>query len=260
VADLDNGLVQLTDLEGGEADADWSPDGSRIAFTASREGNCDIYVVDVDGTDLINLTGTQADEMHPSWSPDGSQIVFVSDEQLHLIDVASGQRGQLTESDNIHGFPDWSPDGEQISFSGGKGSPGPGVVHNLYLVSAVSGDETRLTDASTQLTAPQWSPDGTQIIYFDHGTDPLSIWIVNSDGSGATKVTAGGHSSWSPDGGQIAFDRDVGPGDVDIFVIDLETRQERLVVDGTAYDTLPAWSPDGTKVVFASGTASAPGQ
>lgn len=258
VTDLDGSPVRITDLEGGEADADWSPDGSRIAFTASREDNCDIYVMDADGTDLINLIGTQADEMHPSWSPDGSQIVFVSGEQLHLMDVASGQRRQLTDSDNIHGFPDWSLDGELIAFSGGKEPPGPGVVHDLYLVAPSSGEETRLTEGSTQFTAPQWSPDGTQIIYFDHGTDPLSIWIVNSDGSRATKVTAGGHASWSPDGGQIVFDREVGPGDVDVFVIDLETRQERLVVDGPDYDTLPAWSPDGTKVVFTSGTVSAP--
>lgn len=120
VADLDGGLVQLTDLEGGEADADWSPDGSRIAFTASREGNCDTFVMRADGSDLINLTGTQADEMHPSWSPDGSQIVFVSGEQLHLIEVASGQRHQLTDSENIHGFPDWSPDDGRIAFSGGR--------------------------------------------------------------------------------------------------------------------------------------------
>lgn len=260
VADFDGGLVRLTDLEGGEADANWSPDGSRIVFTASREGNCDVYVMDADGSDLINLTRTQADESHPSWSPDGSQIVFVSSEQLHLIDVASGQRHQLTDSDIIHGFPDWSPDGERIAFSGGKEPPGPGVVHDLYLVAPSSGDETRLTDASSQLTAPQWSPDGTQITYFDHSTDPLSIWIIHSDGSRATELTAGGHASWSPDGGQIVFDREVGPGDVDIYLVDFESRQEYLVVDGPDYDTLPAWSPDGTKVVFATGTVTAPGQ
>jgi len=258
VADFDGGRVQLTDFEGGEADAVWSPDGSRIAFTASREGNCDIYVMNADGSDLTNLTGIRSDESHPSWSPDGSQIVFVSGGQLHVIDVASRERHELTESEIIHGFPDWSPDGERIVFSGGEEAPGPGVVHDLYSVSPSGGDEVRLTEASTQLTAPQWSPDGTQIMYFDHSTEPLTIWTANSDGSGAKRVTAGGHASWSPDGSRVVFDREVGLGDVDLIVIDLSTRQERLFVDGSDYDTFPAWSPDGTRVVFASGTVSAP--
>lgn len=259
-ADLDGNLVQLTDFDGGEAQADWSPDGSKIAFVASREGNCDIFVMDADGSNLVNLTDSSVDETRPSWSPDGSMMAFIGDGQIQVIDVASGESRRLTDSELSHGFEDWSPDGGSIVFDGGQEPPGPGTVRELYVASLATGEETRLVDSPTQLTAPKWSPDGTRMVYFDHGTDPLTIWIVNSDGSGATRVTKGGHATWSPDGSRIVFDREVGPGDVDLFELNLEEGHEQVLVDGTDYDTLPAWSPDGTEVVFSSGTISASSQ
>ena len=51
---------QLNDLPGAEAFPDWSPDETRIAFVASREGNCEIYVLQADGSGLTNLTDSQA--------------------------------------------------------------------------------------------------------------------------------------------------------------------------------------------------------
>lgn len=72
------------------AEARWSPDGRRIAFTSYRDRNgrtcfqeCstngEIYVADADGTDLRRLTTNEADDHSPTWSPDGRRIAFVSD-------------------------------------------------------------------------------------------------------------------------------------------------------------------------------------
>ena len=73
-------LTRLTDDPGADGFADWSPDGEQIAFAASRDGNCEIYVMDADGSNQINVTNTEFDELYPSWSPDGNQIVFSSTE------------------------------------------------------------------------------------------------------------------------------------------------------------------------------------
>jgi dipeptidyl aminopeptidase/acylaminoacyl peptidase len=56
----------------------WSPDGTRIAFQASRDGNAEIYVMNADGTGQTNLTNNPASESVPAWAPDGSEIVFHS--------------------------------------------------------------------------------------------------------------------------------------------------------------------------------------
>ena len=54
----------------------WSPDGKRIAFDSQRSGNGDIYVMDVDGSNIVRLTSDSDVEEWPAWSPDGRSIVY----------------------------------------------------------------------------------------------------------------------------------------------------------------------------------------
>ena len=56
-----------------------SPDGERVAFMSQREENWDIYVSDIDGSNLQRLTDDAAQDGLPTWSPDGNAIAFVSD-------------------------------------------------------------------------------------------------------------------------------------------------------------------------------------
>jgi Tol biopolymer transport system component len=75
------GKNMRTVLPAAENDQDtpaWSPDGNRIAFSAVRDGQWEMFVVDVDGSNLRQLTTSSADDLHPTWSPDGSTIAFQS--------------------------------------------------------------------------------------------------------------------------------------------------------------------------------------
>ena len=56
-----------------------SPDGQKIAFMSRRENNWDIYVIDIDGSNLQRLTTNEGQDGLPAWSPDGNAIAFVSD-------------------------------------------------------------------------------------------------------------------------------------------------------------------------------------
>jgi TolB protein len=107
----------------------WSPDGRRLAFVSFADGNgttcggaeCvpngEIYVVNVDGSDLRRLTASKADDQHPTWSPDGRRIAFASGFELKrdghppwLVQVpASG--GAVTRIGRFWGVrdPAWSP-------------------------------------------------------------------------------------------------------------------------------------------------------
>ena len=62
----------------GEAPA-WSPDGSRLAFSRTVEGNTDVYSVSANGTDLQRLTTGEGVDTDPWWGPDGTRITFASD-------------------------------------------------------------------------------------------------------------------------------------------------------------------------------------
>ena len=50
----------------------------KIAFSSTRDGDSEIYVMDRDGSNQVRLTNDPARDYDPSWSPDGERIVFVS--------------------------------------------------------------------------------------------------------------------------------------------------------------------------------------
>ena len=65
-----SGLVNLTNNPAHDASPTWSPDSTRIAFTTNRDGNAEIYVMDVNSGELINLTNNPAyEDIFPIWSP-----------------------------------------------------------------------------------------------------------------------------------------------------------------------------------------------
>jgi hypothetical protein len=57
----------------------WSPDGTKIAFTDGYAASAAVYVVNVDGTGLVRLTSRAGEETAYGWSPEGSKVLFVSD-------------------------------------------------------------------------------------------------------------------------------------------------------------------------------------
>ena len=73
--------IRLTSSPEGEADVDWSPDGTRIAFSAAREEGepAQIYVLSMTGPgEAVRITDLATGAARPKWSPDGSRIAFES--------------------------------------------------------------------------------------------------------------------------------------------------------------------------------------
>ena len=92
-----SGTRKLTHNAHQNAEPAWSPDGRKIAFRSTRNGNRDIYVMNADGSGKRNLTRNAAWDSRPSWSPDGRKIAFVSNRdgrlEAHVMNAdGSGQR------------------------------------------------------------------------------------------------------------------------------------------------------------------------
>jgi len=124
----------------------WSPDGRRIAFTSTRDGNAEIYVVDANGTALRRLTSDAADDFAPAWSPDGRRIAFTStrdgNAELYLGDANGGAAQRLTRSPAGDHMPAWSPDGSRIAFASRRRG-----TFDLYVMDAAGRHVRRLTRA-----------------------------------------------------------------------------------------------------------------
>ncbi|MCB9565875.1 MAG: PD40 domain-containing protein [Myxococcales bacterium] len=91
--DLRDGVLdRLTDDEEGNFEPAVSPDGQRIAFVSSRDGNAELYVMAADGKEPRRLSDDPANESAPRWSPDGRHLAFLSDrggsDRIYVVDPA----------------------------------------------------------------------------------------------------------------------------------------------------------------------------
>ncbi|NKB72201.1 MAG: hypothetical protein GKR89_34415 [Candidatus Latescibacteria bacterium] len=96
----------------------FSPDGSLIAFASYRDGNSDIFILDLAGG-LRQLTFDPAEDSYPAWSPDGSHIAFVSDrdgnQEVYLINADGSGLVNFSQNPGFDASPVWLPMSQQTA-------------------------------------------------------------------------------------------------------------------------------------------------
>jgi dipeptidyl aminopeptidase/acylaminoacyl peptidase len=111
--------VRLTASSAVDFNAQYSPDGSRIAFSSNRSGSAEVWTCASNGSQCVQVT-TFNGAFRTRWSPDGRQIAFDSapagQTDVYIVDANGGGPRRLT-SDATHGMPSWSHDGRWIYFS-----------------------------------------------------------------------------------------------------------------------------------------------
>ena len=212
-----------------------APDGSRILFESNRTGNWEIYTMKADGTELVRLTDNPAADVGPIWSPDGKRIVFGSerdgDPEVYVMNAdGSGQR-RLTRAPGDDSHPHWSPDGLRIVFNSARTTPDLSVewtkqYHEIFTMATDGSDVRQVTRFRTVSTYPQFSPDGRRISFRRVVDEPGMIW----------DLTLGARNS-------------------EVFVMNADGSNPVNVSKSAAYDGWPAWSPDGSKILFSSNRA-----
>jgi Tol biopolymer transport system component len=168
----------------------------------------------------------------------------------------SGQT-RLTNNAAIDTVPAWSPDGTQIVFVSQRDGN-----EEIYKMNANGSNQTRLTNHSGSDTQPAWSPDGTKIAFERDQSGFAQIFVMDTNGSNLVPLTTSyrnGGVNWSPDGSKLAFHSDrecMGCGiNFDIFTMDADGSNQIRLTNDLARAELPAWSPDGTKIIFESPSA-----
>jgi len=177
-----------------------SPDGTKIAFASDRDGNADLFLMDIASGAVAQLTTTTACiNEYPTWEGNGSGLVYNSNctgnfeifraELKYTQDKAGDLKAtlanpiNLTNSPAADRYPRISPDGSKIAFQSNRDGNG-----ELYVTRRDGSATTRLTFSSGgNEEAPSWSPDGTQLVYDSDVEGDFEVYIRNLDPNSAPR-------------------------------------------------------------------------
>ena len=183
-----NELKQLTDTPGYDAEATVSPKGDKIVFTSLRNGDPEIYTMNLDGSEQTRLTFEKGYDGGPFFSPDGSKIVFrasrpKTDEQMidyndlvengyvrptaleiFVMDADGKNMKQITNFGKASFAPFFHPSGKKIIFSSNYEGDNPRDF-NLFMINIDGTGLERITFNTTFDGFPMFSPDGKYFVF-----------------------------------------------------------------------------------------------
>jgi serine/threonine protein kinase/Tol biopolymer transport system component len=200
------GQKPLTTIPGSDFEPAWSPDGRRIAFTSVRDGNKQIYVLDLNSLAITRLTDANPDieSSQPAWSPDGKLITYmvkrVGTYQAWAMTDTGQENVQLARSGQAlwDYLPVWSPDGKTIFFNQRGSSPTrPWLMKVSY--EDLELDPVRL-NFPTPIEDVEISPDGLWLVFEgrDNSTGNWDIYFMTVAGSGRTRLTTDPEVDFDP--------------------------------------------------------------
>jgi len=183
-----NELKQLTDSPGYDAEATLSPKGDKIVFTSLRDGDPEIYSMNLDGTNQTRLTFETGYDGGPFFSPDGSKIVFRASRPITKEQMAD--YNDLVENGYVR----------------------PTALE-IFIMDADGKNMKQITNLGKASFAPFFHPSGKKIIFSSNyqGDNPrdFNLFMINVDGTGLERITFNpsfdGFPMFSPDGKYFVF-------------------------------------------------------
>ncbi|MEI8131207.1 MAG: protein kinase [Leptolinea sp.] len=216
---------QLTNIQEGACQPNWSPDGKRLIFTSPCPTKqqlmgkpepyigSGLFILTIEGGNITPLPSLPGGDFDPAWSPDGSSIAFTSLRskfpQIFLFDTASEKTTQLTQTSNANRQPAWSPDGKTIAFSSTRTGPS-----QVWLMKS-DGSNAREFSVMVNGAAftPDWSPNSSEIVYSQTNSFRLASRKVEDAGTTEfilnPRLSLAYNPDYSTDGNWILIDSNI---------------------------------------------------
>ena len=243
----------------GDWDAQYSPDGKRIAFIHNTKDVEDIYAMPAAGGTPERVTFDNRLLSGLAWMPDSKELIFSSNRGgsswgLWRMPVAGGTPERVSVGSERAYFPTVSLKGNRLAYSSGIWNENIwrapiGTGHRL-------GKPERFISSSMMEEGPQYSPDGKHIAFQSTRSGSYEIWRADADGTNLVQLTSfggplTGTPRWSPDGRQISCDTrpEAHPN---IHILSADGGPVRRLTNETSDDGVASWSRDGRWLYFAS--------
>lgn len=184
------GAFMATDGPFNNESPSWSADSTQIAIASDRDGDWEIYVLDLATMGLIKLTNNTWDDLYPNWSKISGRIAYTSCRtpstcELFSMAADGSDVRQLTAGFNDSG-PTWSPLADRIAFYGSRPEG-----QALYTMRSDGANVTQFVPQSLRPASPAWGFVGDTIVFSGYrpGSGYSEIMRVEADGSGLVLLT-----------------------------------------------------------------------
>jgi len=176
-------------LEGKPRSLDIEYSTKKIVFTSNRNGNEDIFSINLDGSELVQLTDHKGNDNYPSVSPDGEKIAYTSDIngiwQIMVMNCDGTEKTQLTQNPWRSGYPTWSFDGRFIFFEVYQDGD-----WEIYRINSDGSNMKRLT---LNPGINDWHPCGHpfqyKLIYESGNVRDEDLYIMDYNGDNIEKIS-----------------------------------------------------------------------
>ena len=188
------------------AEATLSPDGTRLIYTSTVDGDLELYTMNVDGSDVRRVTHRVGYDGGAFFSPDGRQIVWRAMYPVTAQDTADYRRllaQRLVRPSKL----------------------------DIWVANADGSGARRVTDLGGANFAPYFHPDGKRIVFASNHENPrgrnFDLYLIGMDGTGLERITFDedfdGFPMFSPDGTRLVWASNrnaASPGETNIFIAD----------------------------------------
>ncbi|GAB4236758.1 MAG: hypothetical protein Tsb0034_11570 [Ekhidna sp.] len=238
----------------GDYFAEYSSKTHKIVFTSRRNGQNDVFTIDLDGSNPKNLTQLASYNQKPDVSGDGT-ILFVSrqegNQDIYRMSVKGDEIQNLTGSTDLENYPKLSPDGSKVLYS----KSNSGSKSEIWIKELNSDKSYPLIADTFDNDEPCWSPSGKKFVFRSNRDGNNEIYEYDLSNAEITRLTNSPSESdsdpkYSPDSNSIVF---ISSGEATgIKLLDLQSNQENYLTPNGATDVFPSWNPSGNKIVFSS--------
>jgi Tol biopolymer transport system component len=230
-----------------------------------NSGQWDIWVANVDGSNMVQVTNDTNVNRTPQFSPNGTKVVFVSMRPPSTVFFSVVTRNIDGTNDLVMpmpaGFqgawaPTYSPDGTKIAMELWGYDSGNNWYDGIWVMNVDGSNPQMLSNPATGSCichdqTPAFSSDGSRITFSRHDwlSNQEDVYVMNADGSGATKLTAGVGNSFDPMvlniagvGERILFSSNAdavnsGPSGYELYSMKLDGSELTRLTNNALYDS-----------------------